>query len=314
MVESESEADKKLRQALGTFATGVTVVTTIDGEGQPRGFTANSFTSVSLNPPLLLVCLATDASSCPVFSAATNFCVNILAETQQGISHRFASSVRDRFEDTDWHLSESGCPIIDDVISWFDCEMHEVTKAGDHVILIGKIIGHDFNGRSPLVFCSGSYVEFGLAQRAMELVEEGSATRVSAVINCDGYIPMERFGAKLSLPAAARVGNATDSDSLIGRLVANGIHGDMPFVFAVYEDIASRTQNVVYRGSGETGDLARTGRYEFVRLDQLPWDAFIDDPLRTLLRRYIEENDRDAFGVYVGDTEKGAVHALGARR
>jgi hypothetical protein len=102
----------------------------------------------------------------------------------------------------------------------------------------------------------------------------------------------------------------TDGESLAGRLAANNIDADMPFVCAVYEDATSRTHNVVYRGSGDISDRGSSESYEFVSLDHVPWDDLADDALRMLLQRYIDENDRDAFGVYVGDTEKGAVHAL----
>ena len=311
MSDTPVDTSKRLRQAFGTFATGVTVVTAIDADGQPRGFTANSFTSVSLSPPLLLVCLSNEAATCPVFRAATHFCINVLAEDQQDVSQLFASPVRDRFNQIGWAAGANGCPILENVISWFECEMHEVTEAGDHVILIGKIIEHDFNGRSPLVYCSGSYVEFGLVQRAMESAEKGNVTKVSAVINCDGSIPMRRIDGKLYLPSAARVGDAGNSQTLIGRLAGNGIHVDMPFVCAVYEDAASRTHNVVYRGTGEVG--AGSSGYEFISLEHMPWDELADDSLRMLLQRYIEENDRDAFGVYVGDTVAGAIQVLGTR-
>jgi flavin reductase (DIM6/NTAB) family NADH-FMN oxidoreductase RutF len=91
-----------LRRALGAFATGVTVVTTVDGDGNPRGFTANSFTSVSLEPPLILVCLAKRAASCPVFQVAESFAVNILSEDQKAVSSAFSSPTADRFGTVDW--------------------------------------------------------------------------------------------------------------------------------------------------------------------------------------------------------------------
>ena len=112
--------NRQLRQALGTFATGVTVVTTIDEDAAPRGFTANSFTSVSLDPPLILVCLAKAAATCSTFTNGQRFCVNVLAEDQQDICALFASPVRDRFDQVSWRTGKNGSPIINDVISWFE--------------------------------------------------------------------------------------------------------------------------------------------------------------------------------------------------
>ena len=309
-------ATKKLRQAMGTFATGVTVVTTINDAGNPRGFTANSFTSVSLDPPLVLVCLAKEASSCSTFSSSGKFCVNILAEDQQDICSLFAAPVRDRFEQIEWRSGVTGSPIIENVISWFECENHNVVDAGDHIILIGRVIEHDFNSHSPLVYCAGSYVEFGLLQRAMEAASSGVSTRISAVINCDGAIPMIRDNStgKLSLPAAQQMGNSEQPHSLLGILADNGINVSMPFVCSVYEDVRSKTHNVVYRGTAEKFDAGQASEFEYVPLDDIPWSDLVDSPLRMLLERYIQESERDVFGVYVGNTVRGAVHAIRAER
>jgi len=302
----------QLRQALGTFATGVTVVTTVDADNAPRGFTANSFTSVSLDPPLILVCLAKAAATFATFSGSEHFCVNILAEDQQDICALFASPVRDRFDEISWRTGTQGCPIITDVISWFECAVHDVIDAGDHIILLGRVIEHEFSSRSPLIYCSGSYVELGLLQRAMETPVSGVSTRISAVVNCAGSIPMIRdtTSGKLSLPVAARVGSASEPDSLIGRLTDHGINSELPFVCSVYEDARSKTHNVVYRGNARTIDNSQLNGFELIPLHDIPWDDLVDTPLRMLLERYLEESEHDAFGVYVGNTESGEVHAI----
>src|SRR5215475_7686332 len=100
----------ELRRAFGCFVTGVTVVTAIDEERRPRGFTANSFTSVSLDPPLVLVCIARSAGSFPLFACTAHFAINILSEQQRPISSRFASKQADKFADVAWHPGESGSP------------------------------------------------------------------------------------------------------------------------------------------------------------------------------------------------------------
>ncbi len=312
MSDSAANAAIDFRHALATFATGVTVVTTMDEHDQPRGLTANSFTSVSLKPPLILVCLSKDAATCPVFSQSANFCVNVLSEDQQDICALFASPVKNRFGKTGWQCGQHGSPVMDGVISWFECERHDVIDAGDHIILLGRVLNHDFNSRSPLVYCAGSYVEFGLVQRAMEGAESGASTLISAVVNCDDSIPMvrDRGTGKMSLPAAELLGNAEDPASLIGKLAANGIHGALPFVCAVYEDARPNIHNIVYRGTSDPVDGALVHDFEMVPLHEIPWDRLVDDALKMLLERYLEESERDAFGVYVGDAERGEVHAI----
>ena len=149
---------RALRNAFGTFMTGVTVVTAKDGNGTPLGFTANSFTSVSLDPPLVLVCLANSSKNYDAFIGAKGFAVNILAETQIPLSNTFASRVEDRFAEVDWRDGPNGSPILADVSAWFDCAMHKTVDAGDHVILIGEVKAFDANTTSGLGYARGAYV------------------------------------------------------------------------------------------------------------------------------------------------------------
>lgn len=314
MREPAADSTMRFRHALSTFATGVTVVTTKDSAGQPRGFTANSFTSVSLAPPLILVCLSREGAACPVFSSSRHFCINVLAEHQQALSHQFAAPGGDRFAGVEWGEDSNGCPLLAGVISRFSCEKHEIHDGGDHVILVGRVLDYDFDSQSPLVYCGGSYVEFGLAQKAMEAASGSVLTRVSAIVDCDRSIPMQRDGetGRLSLPTASQVGNAGEPDSLIGKLAADGIEAAVPFVCSVYEDSGSRTHNIVYRGTADRVDATSLQNFEMISLDRIPWDELIDTPLKMLLERYLEESERDAFGVYVGDAERGEVRTLRA--
>ncbi|MDO7842207.1 alpha/beta fold hydrolase [Sphingomonas immobilis] len=149
---------RTLRDALGCFATGVTVVTTLDPEGKPVGLTANSFTSVSLDPPLLLVCLANNAGSLPAFRAAPHFAVNVLHNGQQPVSGRFASRGEDRFAATDWETWDTGVPIVSSSLASFECAQEALYEAGDHVILVGRVSRVRFEPRrDPLLFFRGKY-------------------------------------------------------------------------------------------------------------------------------------------------------------
>jgi flavin reductase (DIM6/NTAB) family NADH-FMN oxidoreductase RutF/pimeloyl-ACP methyl ester carboxylesterase len=149
---------RTLRDALGCFATGITVVTTRDADGRAVGLTANSFTSVSLDPPLLLVCPARTSSSMPALNAASHFAVNVLHIGQQPVSNVFASKVEDRFADLDWETWDHDVPIIRDSLASFECEKYAEHDGGDHVILLGKVTRVRFEPqRDPLLYFRGKY-------------------------------------------------------------------------------------------------------------------------------------------------------------
>lgn len=146
-----------LRDALGTFATGVTIVTAVMPTGEPIGFTANSFTSVSLDPPLILVCIAKSAAGYNAFTSTGAFCVNVLAHHQRDLSGTFARRGVDKFEDVSWHQADTGSPILSGSAGYFDCETYQVVEAGDHAILIGRVVGFDANDDAPLCYHRGKY-------------------------------------------------------------------------------------------------------------------------------------------------------------
>lgn len=157
--EYRSGSDPRtLRDALGSFATGVTVVTCVDGDGNPAGLTVNSFTSVSLDPPLLLVCLAKRARSAAALRAAEHFAVNVLQTGQQPASIRFATRDEDRFGTTPWSTGETGAPLLMESLAVFECERHAIYDGGDHDILLGKVIRASFDPTlDPLLYFRGRY-------------------------------------------------------------------------------------------------------------------------------------------------------------
>jgi flavin reductase (DIM6/NTAB) family NADH-FMN oxidoreductase RutF len=149
---------RTLRDALGCFATGVTVVTCLDAKGKPAGLTVNSFTSVSLDPPLLLVCIAKAAASAGALTAATHFAINVLQTGQQPASIRFSTRDQDRFGATPWSCGEAGAPILKDSLGVFECERFAVYDGGDHHILVGQVVKASFDaGVDPLLFFRGRY-------------------------------------------------------------------------------------------------------------------------------------------------------------
>jgi len=149
---------RTLRDALGCFATGVTVVTCLDSGGRPVGLTANSFTSVSLDPPLLLVCVAKAAASAGPLTVAEHFAVNVLQTGQQPDSITFSTRVEDRFGRTEWACGEHGPPILRQSLSVFECARTAVHDGGDHWILVGEVKKASFEpGLDPLLYFRGSY-------------------------------------------------------------------------------------------------------------------------------------------------------------
>jgi 3-hydroxy-9,10-secoandrosta-1,3,5(10)-triene-9,17-dione monooxygenase reductase component len=145
------------RDVLGHFATGVTIITATDAEG-PAGVAANSFTSVSLDPPLVLFCVARTSTTWPRIERARKFAVNILGEHQEELSRLFALKGADRFGQTEWHIGVGGSPVLHDVLAYIDCEFWAEYDGGDHIIVVGKVldlgITHD---AGPLVFFRGRY-------------------------------------------------------------------------------------------------------------------------------------------------------------
>ena len=149
---------RTLRDALGCFATGITVITTTDKSGKPLGLTVNSFTSVSLDPALVLICLDKNASTLPAFDNADAFAVNVLHIGQQPVSNLFAAKGADRFSNIDWELWDLDVPILTNSLANFECLKRNTIEQGDHVIFVGEVVRARFEQRrDPLLYYSGKY-------------------------------------------------------------------------------------------------------------------------------------------------------------
>lgn len=147
-----------MRDAMGCFATGITIVTAMAAGDTPIGLTANSFTSVSIDPPLLLVCIGNNARSAATLRASARFAVNVLQTDQQATSHRFAGKNEDRFAHTDWEVGEFGTPVISGCLGSFECAAHAVYESGDHFIMVGRVLKAIFEPQSePLLYFRGRY-------------------------------------------------------------------------------------------------------------------------------------------------------------
>ena len=147
----------EFRSALGQFATGVTVVTTLDERGQPIGMTANSFNSVSLDPPMVLWSIARQSGRRSFFERSESFVVNVLAEDQVELSRQFASSNNEPFQRIRWQPGLAGMPLLPDCASRFQCRKVYQYDGGDHIIMVGEVQKFDQTGREALVFHRGKY-------------------------------------------------------------------------------------------------------------------------------------------------------------
>ena len=148
---------RTLRDAFGSFATGVTIVTGRDEDGSRIGLTANSFTSVSLDPPLLLFCPANTASALPALRATKRVVINVLGADCAHVSDRFAQKGIDRFAEADWHEWD-GLPVLRDAKAAFSCTLHADHDGGDHRIIVGRITRLDFApSREALLYLHGRY-------------------------------------------------------------------------------------------------------------------------------------------------------------
>ena len=146
------------RNTLGQFCTGVVIVTGARGD-EPAGFAAQSFTSLSLDPPLVAVCPARTSSSWPKVRDSGRFCINILGVDQRGVCDVFAKSGIDKFASFGWRRGVTGSPIIDNVLAYIDCELQDEHDAGDHTIAVGRVLDVDIldADRPPLLFFRGTY-------------------------------------------------------------------------------------------------------------------------------------------------------------
>jgi flavin reductase (DIM6/NTAB) family NADH-FMN oxidoreductase RutF len=151
---------RDFRNALGTYATGVTIITAVAADGKPYGLTCNSFASVSLNPPLVLWSLGMFSQGLSIFQNASHFAVNVLGESQQALATKFAKSSEDKFAGVEWTPGLGKAPILADSVANFQCRAANRYYGGDHIIFLGAVEAYAYNRREPLLFARGGYGRF----------------------------------------------------------------------------------------------------------------------------------------------------------
>lgn len=302
----QTDKRRQLRDAFGAFMTGVTVVTSRDKNGKPVGFTANSFSSVSLDPALLLVSIDKRSANFSNFTGCTWFAVNILSEQQKETSNIFAQKVEDRFGLIDWCASDNGTPLIDGSSAWFDCALHQVIDAGDHAILLGRVEGFDSAGTAGLGYYRGAY--FTPYHNAEALINRLSV-EVSVLIEFNGQVVMVPYGDSYRLPTRS-VTKGSVNDTLKALMTEVGIHASPGFVYSVYEDRQNNKQHIVLlcalptEPESDRPALQQAQWYSPEKLSALPVG---DSALKSLMTRFVRENAAGNYSIYYGDELSGSI-------
>jgi flavin reductase (DIM6/NTAB) family NADH-FMN oxidoreductase RutF/AcrR family transcriptional regulator len=211
----------RFRRVLGHFATGVAVITA-SGDAGPAGMAVSSFTSVSLEPPLVAFLPDKSSSSWPKIEAAGSFCVNILSAGQQDLCAQFARTGADKFAGVSWRPAASGSPILDGVMAWIDCELTQTFESGDHYIAIGRVVELEADELgAPLVFFQGGYGNFmrRLAKKRAEPVDTAGAGLVQRAAG----LLAERGIANSSLAEIAEATGVSTAELEAYRLSPEGI-------------------------------------------------------------------------------------------
>ncbi|WP_420583611.1 flavin reductase family protein [Ruegeria sp.] len=295
---------RALRNAFGSFMTGVTVVTAHDAAGEPLGFTANSFTSVSLDPPLVLVCLANTSSNFETFANTSKFAVNILSEAQIEVSNTFARPVEDRFAAVDWQAGPHGSPILEGVSAWFDCATHKTVEAGDHLILIGEVKAFHQNIAPGLGYARGAYVT---PAAEAEALSKRSDTVVSALIARDDTILLQDDGhGHLTIPNTDNLSKGVNV-ALEQLIRDSGVNAEPGFIYSVFQDEARKQHHISFlcqadKGTPENG--------VFTQITPSTLMDVADPAICTMLERFAAESRMGNFGVYYGNEVHGHVKPL----
>jgi flavin reductase (DIM6/NTAB) family NADH-FMN oxidoreductase RutF len=147
----------EFRRACGRFSTGIAIASVLDAQGTPHGLTVSSFTSASLEPPLVLICLGHRVSVIDAFRASAHFGINVLAEGQRDLAERFSRKGQDRFDGLNWRRGKTGVPILAGVLAAIECAVRQRFTAGDHDVFVGEMVGARVAGGAPLVHFASHY-------------------------------------------------------------------------------------------------------------------------------------------------------------
>jgi len=300
---------RALRNAFGSFMTGVTVVTARRDDGTFVGFTANSFSSVSLDPPLLLVCPGKFLSSYETFANCTHFAVNILSEGQEEVSNLFASFKGDRFAQVPHFFDVHGVPLIEGAAVTFLCATEQVVPAGDHCILLGRVVDFSHADRAGLGYVNGQYFNLGLERAAF--VETSGTAICGAIVEDGENVLMVRTAEGLRPPHCTHIERGRLINELRETLVSKGIAADLGQAYSVFESAKPRAHYTYFLATGHI----KTPNADIIAVPiaDLANQTFASAPIARMMTRFALEHQTRNFALYLGDTEDGAIHTATTR-
>ena len=295
---------RALRNAFGSFMTGVTVVTTLRSDGTPVGFTANSFSSVSLDPPLLLVCPGKYLSSYDSFVQCSHFAVNVLSEGQEDVSNIFSSYKGDRFARVPHDLDRNGVPLIGGATVQFSCRTHQSIPAGDHCILIGQIEDFVHTEAMGLGYVGGQYFSLGLERAAFE--PASGQPNCGAIIEDGDRVWLESTPQGLRPPQIALGDRSQLLLQMREMLVNKGFAAELGQAYSIFEDTKRRQHYTYFLATGHC--LRPDENIVPVPIADLPDAPFATPAIARMMTRFALEQQTRNFALYLGDTEDGAIH------
>lgn len=299
----------ELKKSLSNFVSGVTIVTTMDTDERPFGFTCSSFTSVSLSPPLVSICIDKSRRSYDVFARTDTFAVNILSEKQGHLARHFASPIANKFDGISYS-DKHGCPSLSGVMTVMQCEVYRRIELGDHLMLVGLVKSSHFRNEKALGYVSGGFLRPGLDFSGVNathgisvgwLIEHNESIILSSNIDEEkGY----------SLPAAEMPNAKNTTKALLASATkALSANIEIGFLYSVTDVPNESTTRFVYTASLLEDPYLKPG-LQWYQISNLPWEK-LDSISTTILKRYLKERQEDHFGLFI-TLEEGKVAKIGS--
>lgn len=298
-----------LRRAFGSYMTGVTIVSTADNNALPVGFTANSFTSVSMNPPMILVCPGNHLNSYELFNSVSHFAVSVLAEGQEQIANNFASKREERFSGTKWHTDQYGSPLIEDVCATFSCSVHQRHIAGDHTVLIGEVLQFEQFDRNGLGYGNNGYFSLSKEQQSDRPSRNDITGITGIIVSYQNQLLVVKNEKGLTLPTFEQTETHGARSALTQQI--NQLNPDISIgpVYSIYDDNLQLRRYTFFLASAPDNSLQSIG--EFIPIESLNTNEFYDKAQSIMVERFITEVRNKLFGLYVGDYDAGDIHHPG---
>lgn len=307
-------ADKRLfRDMLGSFMTGVTIVAARGVDGSASAFTANSFTSVSLDPPLVLVCLGKSAASYETFMQTKQFGISILGDWQRETSTIFATRSSEK-EVALRDLALGPAPYVNGSLAAMQCQVQKTIDAGDHMILLGEVQIFSMSPGQPLGYYRGSYVDFGLAERRLE--ELDTPLLVGGLLAVDSKVLLCRLAgsSNWTVPMAPMIGDQQHSNFLRSLYSRLGIEADSNFLYSMFQETGTGPTTMIFSmdalGDINPTKLADGTEIRLFSVDEMPWEAMAGQMVPGMLKRYFRELNAGSFGIYCDSSDGGRVVSL----